>query len=336
MSSLIGSPVNEDAAYAVVGIDAATATDQELLACLRDKYRRFKVEKEARKLESLEINAGLASLDPNRLPACFVMSPEMRTRVRETRLGRWKEKLCDFTAIRSDGKQERYAGMRATMEFVWMEGTPSDWVMHQYYLLDTYNVNDLYFEEEMVLCKVFKRESSLHRPVVHNPIPRYYQASSPIPRYYQASSSSLEDDSSCYYRMSPRREDKLNSYIKSFSDCLLGEDEPSSHERSGKRTRSCAHGGKSDVWKNFTKVHTGDPDVVYAICHCCDRVFNAPSKNGTSHLRRHRKKCSSKGQWSPWHHANGRINSTDAYFAGVPWEPAGQPPPASVLENYGG
>jgi len=44
-----------------------------------------------------------------------------------------------------------------------------------------------------------------------------------------------------------------------------------------------------DVWQHFTRINTKDPDVVYAACHHCDRVLRAHSKNGTSHLRRHRK-----------------------------------------------
>jgi len=45
-----------------------------------------------------------------------------------------------------------------------------------------------------------------------------------------------------------------------------------------------------DVWQHFTRINTKDPDVVYAACHHCDRVLRAHSKNGTSHLRRHRKR----------------------------------------------
>jgi hypothetical protein len=55
-------------------------------------------------------------------------------------------------------------------------------------------------------------------------------------------------------------------------------------------TASSAPDGESDdVWQHFTRINTKDPDVVYAACHRCDRVLRAHSKNGTSHLRRHRK-----------------------------------------------
>lgn len=45
---------------------------------------------------------------------------------------------------------------------------------------------------------------------------------------------------------------------------------------------------EEDIWQHFTKINTKDPDVVYAVCHHCDRVLKAHSKNDTSHLRRHR------------------------------------------------
>jgi hypothetical protein len=48
-------------------------------------------------------------------------------------------------------------------------------------------------------------------------------------------------------------------------------------------------GDSDDVWQHFTRINTEDPDVVYAACHRCDSVLRAHSKNGTSHLRRHRK-----------------------------------------------
>jgi len=56
-------------------------------------------------------------------------------------------------------------------------------------------------------------------------------------------------------------------------------------------TPSAAQDGESsdDVWPHFTRINTKHPDEMYAVCHHCDRVLKAPSKNGTSHLRRHRK-----------------------------------------------
>ena len=56
-------------------------------------------------------------------------------------------------------------------------------------------------------------------------------------------------------------------------------------------TPSAAPDGESsdDVWPHFTRINTKHPDEMYAVCHHCDRVLKAPYKNGTSHLRRHRK-----------------------------------------------
>lgn len=63
-----------------------------------------------------------------------------------------------------------------------------------------------------------------------------------------------------------------------------------------KRKRTCSSNGKSEVWMHFTEIRTTDRGVVYAVCHCCDRGYNGDSRNGTSHLKRHNKKCSSMRQ----------------------------------------
>lgn len=79
-----------------------------------------------------------------------------------------------------------------------------------------------------------------------------------------------------------------------------------------KRKRTCASNHKSEVWIHFTKICTTDRSVVYAICHYCDRRYNGDSRNGTSHLRRHKEKCSSN------HPGTGNVNGANtACEAGI-------------------
>jgi hypothetical protein len=59
------------------------------------------------------------------------------------------------------------------------------------------------------------------------------------------------------------------------------------HKQANKRPRPSTGDGKSGVWEHYTKIYTGDPNVVYAACKGCDIMINAPSKNGTTHLWRH-------------------------------------------------
>ncbi|KAL6847304.1 hypothetical protein ACP4OV_023157 [Aristida adscensionis] len=66
--------------------------------------------------------------------------------------------------------------------------------------------------------------------------------------------------------------------------------------RSAKTKSARPPSGKSEVWQNYTKIHTQDPDVVYGACHCCDSMLKAHSKTGTTHLRRHSEMCWRKEQ----------------------------------------
>lgn len=62
-----------------------------------------------------------------------------------------------------------------------------------------------------------------------------------------------------------------------------------------KRKRTADSKRTSEVWMYFTEIRTADHDVVYAVCHHCDRAYSSGrSTNGTSHLRRHKKSCTSK------------------------------------------
>jgi hypothetical protein len=53
-------------------------------------------------------------------------------------------------------------------------------------------------------------------------------------------------------------------------------------------------GKKSDVWSYFDEVMDGDNCRIAAICKHCSTRYSAVSANGTTHLRRHMKKCMQK------------------------------------------
>ncbi|RLN29768.1 uncharacterized protein C2845_PM05G03720 [Panicum miliaceum] len=92
------------------------------------------------------------------------------------------------------------------------------------------------------------------------------------------------------------REEEVKAHMSTLlRDCLLGEVVQGDQSRVGKRKRTGgALEGGSEVWLYFTKIYTTDPNRVYAVCHSCDRGYKGHSKNGTSHLKRHNKTCSSK------------------------------------------
>jgi hypothetical protein len=95
-------------------------------------------------------------------------------------------------------------------------------------------------------------------------------------------------------------------------------------DRKRKRT-SAASGHKSEVWMHFTKIYDKDRGVVYVVCHTCDRGYGSGrSTNGTSHLWRHSKSCTSK-----------RPRTGNANDATTEWE-AEIWPLFLVFKKYGG
>ncbi|XP_038973127.1 zinc finger BED domain-containing protein RICESLEEPER 4-like isoform X2 [Phoenix dactylifera] len=51
---------------------------------------------------------------------------------------------------------------------------------------------------------------------------------------------------------------------------------------------------KSKVWMHMVKLPTEDKDILKAQCKYCKEIFSAASKNGTSHIWRHLKRCSKR------------------------------------------
>ncbi|KAL6847305.1 hypothetical protein ACP4OV_023158 [Aristida adscensionis] len=272
-------------AYPVGDIDPSTATDLELLRVLRQKYQLFKKQRGLHPPAPVS-SFGLAGQKPSDLPPCFLTTRlKMDEQSKNTRWG--GDRLLrevDFTAIRDRGL--RYVGAKKTHEFRRCDGTMTEWRLDEYYLIDGHK-QDLYLGEEMVLCRVSKRT----RLIVDNKTRLGVMISclglAQVLGCYPVEERPLNLDKEKKERCKDRLSDLLHKRRVERS----ADDQASSRERKTSRPPN----GKSEVWQHFTKIHTEDPDVVYAACHCCDRMLKAhPKKDGTNHLRRHNDICRCK------------------------------------------
>jgi len=112
-----------------------------------EDMRSGKWERRRRLYRTLQANAGLAEVDPWDLPPRFAMPKEPGSSSLRTQSGYWKEKGDEFKAIRSDGgggegsssassSPPSYQGVRMTLEFYEDNDTKTDWVMHEYNVLN--------------------------------------------------------------------------------------------------------------------------------------------------------------------------------------------------------
>ncbi|CAN6334614.1 unnamed protein product [Urochloa humidicola] len=254
----------------------STSADREILRHLRATLDLYKQENMEGRVEPPELNTGLAQLDPWDLlqsTPCYITSSLSR----ETHHGRWKEIDKELTAIHIDQLPEpRYVGLKRTLEFHHQDGNKMDWIMLEYHQVDEYKPPNLLLNGGLVFRKVFQN----YKDAVS-------YAFRELERMWDG-----DDKEDCY---NGEHDEEVNTCMNSLlRDCLLGEDDQGDKSRPRKRKRTGGPDGKSEVWMHFTKVYTADPDRVYAVCHCCDMRYNGHSKIGTSHLRRHNEKCSSK------------------------------------------
>ncbi|XP_062202924.1 NAC domain containing protein 52-like [Phragmites australis] len=263
-----------DALKKIEEFDPSTATDQDIL----DYHQEFLVTYKG----MAAVNAGLAQLDPwdLQLPQCYVMTKQEGCCSRQqTQLGYWKD--CGRIAIRPNALSPEYTGHRMTYEFHMEDGTKTNWLMYEYSLLEKDKCRRRFvLQDDQVVRKVFHKYGD--------------GVARSLKKLYGVLNNSDEEEEYKYNNGEPD-DDRLHRCIASFRDCLLNH-VPSNQKRPGKRRRSTATDGKLDVWQHLTKIYTTDPDVVFAVCHYCDKLFKAHSKNGTTHLRRHSKKCSCKHQ----------------------------------------
>ncbi|CAN6343523.1 unnamed protein product [Urochloa humidicola] len=254
----------------------STSADREILRDLRATLDLYKLEKMEGRVEPQEHNTVLAQLDPWDLlqsTPCYITSSLSR----ETHHGQWKEIDKVLTAIRIDQlPAPRYVGLKRTLEFHHQDGNKMDWIMLEYHQVDEYKPPNLLLNGGLVFRKVFQNYTDA-----------VSYACRELERMWDG-----DDKEDCY---NGEHEEEVNTCMNSLlRECLLGEGDQGDKSRPGKRKRTGGPDGKSEVWMHFTKVYTADPDRVYAVCHCCDMGYNGHSKNGTSHLRRHNEKCSSK------------------------------------------
>ncbi|CAN6343514.1 unnamed protein product [Urochloa humidicola] len=249
----------------------STSADREILRDLRATLDLYKQDKMEGRVEPPELNTGLAQLDPWDLlqPTPSYVTSSLS---RETHHGKWKEIDKELTAIRIDQlPAPRYVGLKRTLEFHHQDGNKMDWIMLEYHQVDENKLPNLLLNGDLVFRKVFQNYKDA--------VSYAFRA---LERMWDG-----DDEEDCY---NGEHEEDVNTCRDSLlRDCLLGEGDQGD-KQPGKRKRT----GKSEVWMHFTKVYTADPDRVYAVCHCCDMGHNGHSKNGTSHLRRHNEKCSSK------------------------------------------
>ncbi|PUZ67609.1 hypothetical protein GQ55_3G449700 [Panicum hallii var. hallii] len=251
---------------------SSTTEDQESLRELRANLDLYKQggKMEGRVVDSPDLNA---SVDPWDLPTPRYFTSSLS---RKTHQGRWEEiKSNDkLIAIRiGQLPVPQYAGLKRALEFHQDDGTKTDWIMLEYHQVDDYNTRDLLLEGSMVFRKV---------------IQIFKDAVKELERMWNGDDEEEE-------RYIGEREEEVEACMSTLlRDCWLGEVGQSDQSRVGKRKRTGAPEGGSEVWLYFTKIYTMDPDRVYAVCHSCDRGYKGHSKNGTSHLKRHNKTCSSK------------------------------------------
>ncbi|CAN6356681.1 unnamed protein product [Urochloa humidicola] len=246
----------------------SNAADEKILRDLRATIDLYKQEKMEGKVDSPEHNTDLAKLDPwdPQLTPCYFTSSLSH----ETHQGHWKEISKERSAIRiSDQLQDpRYIGLKRTLKFHHLSDKKMDyWIMLEYHQVDEYTPPSLLLEGSMVFRKVF---------------PTYEDAVKEVDRKLNGD----EEEEEAFYNVGCEEEVKalMGTLVH---DCLLGKGVQGGQSRPGKCKRS-------EIWLHFTKIYTTDPDQVYAVCHCCDRGYEGRSKNGTSHLKRHNKVCSSK------------------------------------------
>ena len=109
-----------------------------------EDMRSGRWEERSKLYRMLQANACLAEVDPWDLPPQFAMQKDQMSSSLRTYSGYWKEKEDEFIAIRSKrgevssspSSPPSYQGLRRTLEFYEHNGTKTDWVIHEYNLLD--------------------------------------------------------------------------------------------------------------------------------------------------------------------------------------------------------
>ncbi|CAN6343543.1 unnamed protein product [Urochloa humidicola] len=281
-------------------IDFSTASDNDIMDHLRAWWSKRRIENPL----MTEADAAIARQDPSvivkdsSLGYAFYYATSMWGSDEKTQnLGYWKEQHNGLKIIakmrtrrKADGRESRYIGLRRTLEFHLKDGTKTNWLMVEYIDFLRCEGHDI-VKVGSVLRKVFQEAGLLF-----NSIP---------------SMNNINGE----------RGDDLDRNNICHSDGFHHHDTAQNNqEPSGKRLRTdYPKIRESDVWQHFTRIYVNVPKedgpkkkkdgkklvdgakrkedckkYVYVVCHYCDKVFHADSKQGTSHHRRHAEACRCK------------------------------------------
>ncbi|RLN28610.1 uncharacterized protein C2845_PM05G03710 [Panicum miliaceum] len=281
-------------------IDLSTATDKEVIGFVRAHYERCK-EKNLCQPPAIDDAGRFNWPDPWELDrSWFIMSKKFGSD-EKTRRGYWKEKDNEFTAIRGDQWQQPaqrrpvYIGFKRTLEFYMNDGTKTEWLMNEFAMIHQSDDGHFFLKEEVVISEVFKKDkdANLRPPPMH-------------PQNFPREMANDNGDQ----QQGDREEAEPNR-----DNVAPHGDHPPRHGAdlqapTGKRMRSVDPSSsirisESEVWQQLTRVYVEAPKeaglsssrrkdgkkLAYAVCHHCDRVLRASSRNGTSSLRRHAEGC---------------------------------------------
>lgn len=280
--------------HSVPEVDLRTATDEVFLSCIGERRSRDKAEWVGKPF------VDLARSRPDELPPLFLavgagaLSPSKGW---TTEHGWWEPKAMYAIPRIGRHRPPDAPGIwaRARLVFRPKDGSESDLVMILYNEISFHTGKPL-LEEDMTLCRIYRVPKEKHKGVVHS------EAS---PHSIRQPIYSFADDL-LVNKFPPKlysdfdAEDILNCDIPEFTNfeaednSVGGWDLPSidSSDRPKKRSRPKPVGG-SEVWRNFTKIYTKDPQVVYAACNHCGRMFKLKG-GSTSSLLKHSKTCQCK------------------------------------------
>ncbi|CAD6255794.1 unnamed protein product [Miscanthus lutarioriparius] len=318
----------------------STDEDREMLHLLRtaldNPYEQQKID------VKLDCQEDLTQLDPWDLNlTCPTPWYVTRSSNRQTQGGHWKEINKEFTAIRMDQKGcwkhidkeiaaiqmvpvPQYMGLRRTLEFHHQDGRKMNWIMLEYQQLDDIQSPALFLQGDTVIRKVFRYDKDAVSSAFIE-LDRWLNGDDDDDEGHSNGEGVNTDTTTpSDYMDTPCSvftlgEGTNTETATSSSDYM---DTPIDRKRKRTGAASCR---KSEVWMHFTKIHDTDCAVVYVVCHSCDRGYGSGrSTNGTSHLWRHNKSCTSKRR------RTGNANDATTEWEAEIW------PLFLLLKNYGG
>ncbi|XP_066338780.1 uncharacterized protein [Miscanthus floridulus] len=316
----------------------STDEDREMLHLLRtaldNPYEQQKID------VKLDCQEDLTQLDPWDLNlTCPTPWYVTRSSNRQTQGGHWKEINKEFTAIRMDQKGcwkhidkeiaaiqmvpvPQYMGLRRTLEFHHQDGRKMDWIMLEYQQLDDIQSPALLLQGGKVIRKVFRYDKDAVSSAFIE-LDRWLNGDDDDEGHSNGEGVNTDNTMPSDYMDTPCSVFTLDEGTNTETATSSSDYMDTPVDRKRKRT-GAASSRKSEVWMHFTKIHDTDCAVVYVVCHSCDRGYGSGrSTNGTSHLWRHNKSCTSKPR------RTGNVNDATTEWEAEIW------PLFLLLKNYG-